>query len=120
MKPLSGERSCLWLTATSGGSGAVTLGELVNTACGIHKALLTGKERVAACANTDLQVFDRGKGGVNRTASAGNGCFKSFWMRFLFHILRMLGGIRPPRRGGGGKEDSWKRQGVNKFYFSTP
>lgn len=61
------------------------MSELVHATSGVNKAGLTSEERVAASADTNLQVFDGGEGLINRTASAGDGRFEGGGVDGVFH-----------------------------------
>ena len=83
-KKLSSSGGKLWL-GTAGGGGTVTLSELVHATSGVDEAGLTSEEGVAACADTNLQVFDGGEGLINSTASAGDGRCEGVGVDGVFH-----------------------------------
>lgn len=85
MGELSAQIRKLRLLAACATFFAETLLELINTTCGIDKALLTSEERVAGRANTDVQILHR-RASLNDVAtSALNRCFVVFWMDIRFH-----------------------------------
>lgn len=81
---LGGNFAELWSGAAHA-FAAVALGKFVHATGGINEALFTGKEWVASSANADTEILNRGLGGVDRAASAGDGGFVNRWVSLVFH-----------------------------------
>ena len=77
------------LAALSSSSGITkALLKLVDSSCGIHKALLTGEERMTCGANTDVEILNSRSRLHHIAASALDGCFVVFRVDFRFHSRR--------------------------------
>lgn len=68
-------------------SAAVAAGEFLHASCRIHEFLFTRVERVAGCADADLQAATGGAGVINLPTGTGNGGVYVVWMNLCFHGL---------------------------------
>ena len=68
---------------------AVTLGEFLNSTCGVDEFLLAGKKRMAGRANTDSNVAPGRAGVIHRAARANDVGLVIFWMDACFHSSKM-------------------------------
>ena len=74
-------------TTNSVGFLAIAFVELVDTPCGVDKLLLTGKERVALGADTDLVFRTGGFDFPDFAAGANDLCGTVVRMDILFHCF---------------------------------
>src|SRR5438477_557404 len=67
---------------------AVTLGEFLNSTCGVDEFLLAGKKRMAGRANTDSNVAPGRAGVIHRAARANDIGLRIFWVNACFHVRK--------------------------------